>query len=41
MRDDGIVGERGEIIVGTYSLMIIDFDDNKCDAGTLELNLQS
>jgi len=21
--------------------MIIDFDDNKCDAGTLELNLQS
>ena len=30
-----------DIAVGTYSLMIIDFNDNKCDAGTLELNLKS
>ena len=35
-----VIIKKGEN-VGTYSLMIIDFDDNKCDTGTLELNLQS
>ena len=35
-----VIIKKGEN-VETYSLMIIDFDDNKCDACTLELNLQS